>query len=107
MAKFECHNCGNEFEKFCDDAIDATNIKCPSCGSHWTNIIFKEESHLLPVIPTYPKPNLPNFGPFPYDPLVPWPHDGWRITCEDGTGPINKPIRYSINKSTGSVSVWL
>lgn len=98
MAKFECHNCGNKFEKFCDDVSDSTDAKCPSCLSHWTNIIFKVEKITFPkppyIDPPYPKPYI---NPFPQDPIVPWPYPTWRITCEKGTSDGTYPNKYEVN----------
>lgn len=93
MAKFECNNCGEKFEVFCNDASDAIDVECQECGSHWTNMIFKEDdSSLLPVIPSYQKPNLPNFGPFPSDdPCPPSPPRIWYCTKKN-TGNLASKI---------------
>lgn len=90
MAKFKCKNCNNEFEHFCDNFEESTKVVCPSCQSHWTEMIYdrKKEYNPFPVLP-YADP----IHPVPYH--DPWPHDTLKeIWCGI---PIISTVRVSYN----------
>lgn len=73
MAEFKCHNCGNEFEKFCDNVTDTIDVMCQGCRSHWVELVLKKQPK--PIFPT-----LPYTDPFniPINPPIYWsPYGTW------------------------------
>ena len=67
MAKFKCKNCDFVSDTFCDSALDATNVQCKQCGSHW---VEKIEVNAVPIFPV-----LPYTDPIP--PIC----DGYKFWC--------------------------
>ena len=71
MAKFKCKNCEYRFEHFCDSLKDTTEVVCPICQSHWTEMIYKKRYVFKP------------FPVLPYaDPICPLPRIGDRYWCK-------------------------
>lgn len=102
MVKFECQNCNNIFERFCDNETDLREVICPECGSHWVELIKKlPDKIIFPRLPySDPQFPIPHFGPFPYDKPSPWPKEnGWIVTCSK----INDYAVYSYHQTFSKI----